>query len=60
LKTCSMLVVEEPATGYWWECSDCYKQLRAPEVFDAVKNCPAENCPSCGAHIERWVGIDDD
>lgn len=49
-----MVLIEDGDLKYFWECSECKKLHKDTRKFEKSKN-----CPSCGAPILCWIGIDD-
>lgn len=51
---CEMVIIEDADLNFLWECSKCKVMHKATAKFERSKR-----CPTCGAEIHRWVGIDD-
>lgn len=52
---CEMTIIETAGFEIEWECSACKTVHEDKRGFDKKKN-----CPSCGALIGRWIGMDDE
>jgi len=51
---CEMTIMEDDTLKYFWECSKCKTLHKDTRKFEKSKV-----CPSCGATIRNWVGLDD-
>ena len=54
-KECNMVIIEDGDLNYWWECSACQTRHKDTRKFEKSKS-----CPSCGAAIKGWFGMDDE